>query len=414
MRAVRSLIGALVLVGALVASALLAGCGSSSGSSTRTSGDTLTIYSSLPLRGDQAGTSQAILDGARLALAQDQGHAGQFKLRFSVLDDTKGNPLRWDPGQTAANARKAAQDRDSIAYVGEVDSGASAISIPITNEAGILQVSPASTYTGLTRAEGGDKGEPEKYYPSEVRTFGRIVPGDQVQAPAMVKLLRDEGVRSIFLVHDKDSYGDRLAAAVARRASAMGTSVLGVARMDPTPASAVKTAAIVVASGAQALVYTGSPVAAPELWKAAYGQNPDLDLFGAAPLATPGFVSRLGASGRRTFLTSPVLPIAGDAPAARRFARDFRTAFGHAPPPYAIQGYEAIQAIVAAVRAAGDRGNDRREVIRQFFRIDQRRSVLGTYSIDGNGDTTLSKYGAYVVRDGRLRFLKLLDPVEQQ
>ena len=73
-----------------------------------------------------------------------------------------------------------------------------------------------------------------------------------------------------------------------------------------------------------------------------------------------------------------------------------------------------MQAIIASIRAAGANGNDRREVIRQFFRIDGRRSVLGTYSIDGNGDTTLSRYGAYVVRNGRLRFLRVLDPVQQQ
>ena len=76
------------------------------------------------------------------ALAENQGRVGKFRLRFSVLDDTRGEEPRWDPGQSAANARRAAQDRDAIAYVGEIDSGASAISIPITNEAGILHLSP--------------------------------------------------------------------------------------------------------------------------------------------------------------------------------------------------------------------------------------------------------------------------------
>ena len=51
-------------------------------------------------------------------------------------------------------------------------------------------------------------------------------------------------------------------------------------------------------------------------------------------------------------------------------------------------------------------------MIRNFFRIDGRRSVLGTYSIDGNGDTTLSRYGSYTVRDGRLRFLRVIDPAQ--
>jgi branched-chain amino acid transport system substrate-binding protein len=409
-----SRLAGLVAVAALaVAVAALSGCGSSS-SGSRTSGDALTIYASLPLRGDQSAKSKAVLDGARLALAENEGKVGKFRLRFSVLDDTKGDQPRWNPGQSAANARKAAQDRDAIAYIGDIDSGATAISIPITNEAGILQVSPTSSYTGLTRSEGGDKGEPEKYYPAGLRTFGRIVPGDQVQAPAIVNLLRDERVRSIFLVHDEDSYGDRLAAAVGRRASAMGIGVVGVERMKADPKSAAETADKVVRSGAQALVYTGSPVAAPALWKAAYRRDPDLDLFGAAPLADDRFARELGPAATRTFLTSPALRTDSYSPSARRFARSYRARFGHGPPPYAIQGYEAVQAIVSSIRAAGENGNDRREVIRNFFRIDGRRSVLGTYSIDGNGDTTLSRYGSYVVRDGRLRFLRVLDPVQQQ
>jgi branched-chain amino acid transport system substrate-binding protein len=393
--------------------AALAGCGGS-GSGNTTSGDALTIYAGMPLRGDQAGKAQAVLDGARLALAQSNGRVGAFRLRFSVLDDTKGDQPEWDPGQTAANARRAAQDRDAIAYLGDIDSGASAISIPITNAAGILQVSPVSSYTGLTRSEGGDKGEPEKYYPSGIRTFARIVPGDQVQGPALVSLLRAENIRTIALVHDVDSYGDRLAAAVARRAAAMGIRVLGVTRMKPDADGAARAAAEVAASGAQALVYTGSPVAAPELWRAAHAHNADLDLFGAAPLADAHFASAIGRAEARTFLTSPNLTIAAYPPAARTFAAAYRRRFGAAPPPYAIQGYEAMQAIFASIRAAGSKGNDRREVIRQFFRIDRRKSALGTYSIDGNGDTTLSRYGAYVVRDGRLRFLRVIDPVQDQ
>ena len=403
----------LAVVCALLAlPAVLSACGSS-GSGSRTSGDALTIYASLPLRGDQSAKAKGVLDGARLALAENRGRVGKFRLRFSVLDDTKGERLRWDPGQTAANARRAAQDRDVIAYIGEIDSGASAISIPITNEAGILQVSPTSTYTGLTRSEGGDKGEPEKYYPAGVRTFGRLVPGDQVQAPAIVNLLRHEHVRSIYLVHDEDSYGDRLAAAVGRRASAMGIGVVAVKRIDADAETAVETADKLVRSGAQALVYTGSPVAAPALWKAVHRRDPGIELFGAAPLADDRFAAGIGRAAGRTFLTSPALRTDSYSPAARRFARSYRTRFGHGPPPYAVQGYEAVQAIVASIRAAGEDGNDRREVIRNFFRIDGRRSVLGTYSIDGNGDTTLSRYGSYVVRGGRLHFLRVIDPVSQ-
>ena len=52
------------------------------------------------------------------------------------LDDSTAAAGKWDPGATSSNARKAAQDKSTIAYLGEFNSGASAISIPILNEAG--------------------------------------------------------------------------------------------------------------------------------------------------------------------------------------------------------------------------------------------------------------------------------------
>lgn len=409
-------VGAARTVAALAAAALVAaGCGEA-GSTTRTSSDTLTIFVSLPLRGERAATSAAILNGTKLALAEAGGRAGQFKLRFTGLDDSlvKGtDPARWDPGQTAANARRAAQDRDAIAYIGEVDSGSTAISVPITNEAGILQVSPASTYTGLTRGEGGDKGEPEKYYPSGTRTFGRVVPGDQVQAPALVQLLRKRAVHRIFIVRDADTYAGRLAAAIARRGRADGLRVVGDALVADDAAAAADAAREIVASRADAVVYTGGPAAAPALWRAVRVAKPELTLFGTAALADARVAAQLGRSGARTFVTSPSLGIAELGRGAEGFAARYEARFHRPPPPYAIQGYEAMAVVIAAIRAAGARGNDRREVIREFFRTERRRSVLGTYSIDVNGDTTLSQIGAYRIVDGRLRPAEVLDPVSR-
>ena len=37
-----------------------------------------------------------------------------------------------------------------------------------------------------------------------------------------------------------------------------------------------------------------------------------------------------------------------------------------------------------------------------------RNSVLGTYDIDENGDTTLTDYGLYTIEDGKLTFSKVI------
>ena len=64
--------------------------------------------------------------------------------------------------------------------------------------------------------------------------------------------------------------------------------------------------------------------------------------------------------------------------------------------------------MLEAIKLAGDNGNDRQAVIDALFQIKDRDSVLGTYSIDENGDTTLSDYGADRVEDGKLVFDKVI------
>ena len=73
------------------------------------------------------------------------------------------------------------------------------MSLPLTNAAGILQVSPASPYIGLTSSFDASQDEPERFYLTGKRTFGRIAPGDTVQAAAQVALLRRLGVQQAVL-----------------------------------------------------------------------------------------------------------------------------------------------------------------------------------------------------------------------
>src|SRR3712207_4163874 len=155
---------------AVTALALLAlagaGCGDDEGTAeSLITGDSLTVYSSLPLRGPYAAVSRDLVLAEKLALQEAGGRAGDFSVAYVSLDSTDPETGRWSPGRVASNARKAVQDRQTIAYLGELETGASAISVPILNEGGILQVSPRDTFGGLT-ARGG-RGEPQKYRSEE-------------------------------------------------------------------------------------------------------------------------------------------------------------------------------------------------------------------------------------------------------
>src|SRR4051794_4287176 len=200
--------GALAVLAALGMGA----CGEGGGGETQVQGNNLTIYSSLPLQGAQRTQSEALVNGMKLALEQAGNKAGQFTIKYTSLDDSTAQSGNWDAGQTSANARKVAQDKTAIAYIGEFNSGASAISIPILNERGIPQVSPSNTAVGLTTSEpGAEPGTPDKYYPTGKRHYVRIVPKDTIQGAALATVMKDQGCTKVYILNDKEVYGAGLA-----------------------------------------------------------------------------------------------------------------------------------------------------------------------------------------------------------
>jgi branched-chain amino acid transport system substrate-binding protein len=189
-----------ILLALLAAS--LAACGDGDApESTRVRGDTLTVYASLPANGGEARAGRAAAAGMRRALAEAGGKAGGRKVRLVLLPSTRAGDETWDPGTVEANADRAAEDPTTIAYIGELERGASAVSLPVTNRERILQVSPADTLTSLTRTPPGrPRAGPERYYPSELGTFVRLVPPDLDAARQAVAELRAAGTRRLAIV----------------------------------------------------------------------------------------------------------------------------------------------------------------------------------------------------------------------
>lgn len=385
---------------------LLVGCGSGgiSSASSDALARQLTVYSSLPLEGASAALSRQIVAGERLALADAGGRVGRLRIKYLSLDDSSPRTGAWDPGITEANAKLAARDPSAIAYLGDYDSPATAVSLPILNLAGILQVSPASPYVGLTSSLDAGEDEPERFYPTGARTFGRVAPGDPVQAAAQVALMRALGIRSVYVLSDQNPFDGPLAQLVAADASRAGIEVQGQDTLDVPAAHANFTGEALKVGEKQpaAVFYSGLPITgADDLFTQLHQALPHSRLLGSASLSTAGFVSQLGGAGAVTLLGTPALPLARYPPAAQRVLSLYSHRFGHAPSAYVLYGYEAMSVVLDAVRAAAAHGNDRRSVVQSFFATRRRRSVLGAYSVLPSGETTLSAYGIERVRGGR-------------
>ena len=211
----------LILAAAALA-ALLSGCGGTD-EPTRVEGKTATVYSSSPRHGVSAARARAVLAGERRALADAGGRAGGLRIRLVELPTTADDPAHpWDPALVSTNAHRAVDDPSTIAYLGELDYGASAVSLPITNDAGLLQVSPGDGLTSLTRRPPGrPRAGPERYYPADERTFVRVGPSDLEEAEWLVERVRASGALRLATVFDREIYGRELAgqiATLARRA----------------------------------------------------------------------------------------------------------------------------------------------------------------------------------------------------
>jgi branched-chain amino acid transport system substrate-binding protein len=382
------------------------GGGASSGG-----GKTLTVYSSLPLQGASRPQSEDVIKGEKLALKQKGGKCGDFAIKYVSLDDATAAAGKWEAGQTSANARKAAQDDSTIAYLGEFNSGASAISIPITNEAGILQISPSNTALGLTKGgAGAEPGEPDKYYPSGERNYGRVVPVDIIQGQAQAQWMKDEGVTSVYVLDDAEVYGKGVAKNTETAAGKLGIKIAGTDSWDGKASNYRALAGKIKSSGADA-VFTGGIIDnnAPQLYKDLNAAMPDAKLFGPDGVATVDFTKEIPPKvQQQSYLTAPTLSADELPPAGQQFYKDYEAEYGEPQneiDPYAVYGYEAMSVACDAIAQGGD---DRKAVIDAFFSTKGRESPLGTYDIDPDGDTTLSDYGGYKAEGGKLVFDKVI------
>jgi branched-chain amino acid transport system substrate-binding protein len=382
---VRRLALALTLLGVIAGAA---GCGSKGRVGDQIPGTTLTIYSSGPLHGDSSINADSALLGEQLALDQIHGRIGRYRIVLRPLDDSTPQRGEWDPGQTTLNARQALADRTTIAYLGEFNSGASAISIPILNREAIPQISPASTAVGLTSSgPGASPGEPQKYYPTGQRTFSRVIPSDAVEAAALVRLQQRSGCRRAYVVEDGGVDGPETADSFTLAAQAAGLQVVAVTQFQPNATDYSPIASAVASSGANCvLIAAVGESSAALVTRQIAAAVPSARLFASAGVADRVYADA-GAGGiplsvdRRVLITAPA-------------------------KPYMAYGHEAMSLLLSAIAQATDHGTrpaQRSKVLAAIFRTRNRHSPIGTYSINGDGDTSLTSYGVYRVVGGRLR-----------
>ncbi|WP_028066693.1 branched-chain amino acid ABC transporter substrate-binding protein [Solirubrobacter soli] len=407
--AVGCLVGALALgVGACGSDDSGGGGGDAAGGS----GKTLTIYSDMPLQGAGGPQSRSVVNGEKLALEQNGGKAGEFKIKFVSLDNSTAQAGSWTPEATTANARKVAQDSNTAVYLGEFNSGAAAVSIPILNEGGVPMISPANTYVGLTTKDPGSAaGEPDKFYPAGTRNYVRVVPRDSIKGPAMASTMKEDGCTKVELTNDKETYGAGLAQAIVIAAKQQGLNVIANDGIDKNAPNYRSLAQRAKAAGADCFAYSGvTQNNAVQLFKDMAAGIPNAKLYGPDGTCESGFINKdtgIPADvAARYKCTSPTLPPDQLPATGQQFFKDYAAKFGGTPDPYSIYGYESMQLALDAIKRS--KTGEKADIVKALFATKDRESALGKYSIDANGDTSSTDMALDGVEDGQLKFIKVI------
>jgi ABC-type branched-subunit amino acid transport system substrate-binding protein len=339
-----------------------------------------------------------VFDAEQLALRQGGSQIAGFSISLVPVKGSK--PLAR---QVTDNARAAISDTHSVAYLGETDPGESALSIPITNDEDLLQVSPTDTALEYTQKTAAVADSPTKFYAegnsSYGHTFARVVPNSALEARAQAQEMKSLGVQKLYVANDGSEYGAAIALAVANQAKQQGI----------TTTTGKPTASAVSSAGADA-VFIGwsTPAGAATFANAVAAGSPTVKLFAPSAVASDGFAAALSAAAQgKAYVSTPGFLPADLTPAGQKFVADFTAAYGHAPASGAIFGYEAMSAVLTVLREAGSAANNRTTVIKDFAALKNRTSVLGTYSIKG-GDSTLGPFVFSRLRGGKLAPFKFI------
>jgi class 3 adenylate cyclase/ABC-type branched-subunit amino acid transport system substrate-binding protein len=353
-----------------------------------------TIGLSIPLTGPMGPDfGVGIADATRLAV-QEVNASGDLGIELQVdLRDHGAPAIEGDLDKARANIDALVADPRAIAVLGPVESWIATEQIPITNQAGLLHCSPATTGPNLTKPRNGAL-DIRASAPDRIN-FIRTAPADDIQGKATASFLfNDLGVRHLLVVHDTEVLDTLPADSVSAAFDELGGRVT---RRSLNPGAAPATVLEPLASTADApaaVFYSGVDFGdlrprAIEVRKAmteaGHGDIPFVawDWIGLEP----DMITAMGPGAAGAYVTH-----ASFAPPRSAFADRFRAAYGREPAEFDSAAYACMEVIIAALRDVARQGVSA-DAIREAVRAsavdttNRYETVLGTIGFDANGDS---------------------------
>jgi branched-chain amino acid transport system substrate-binding protein len=410
--------GILAVLGVAAALLLVVGCGGGAGGGGggEEEAPTAKMVSDLPLQGANRAQTTTMNNAIKLALQERDGKAGDINIEFEAMDNATAQAGQWDAAKCAENAQSAAQDEEVIGWIGPFNSGCAAVEIPINNEAGLAMISPANTYIGLTK-EGGESDEPEKYYPTGERNYARVIVADDKQGAAGAKLMEQEGMESVFILDDKETYGKGLADQFQRAAEDSGIEVVGREGIDGS-APNYRSLMNKIATENPDAIYFGGIIEnnAAQLIKDKVGagmSNDEVAFIGPDGIFLDELLTQAGDAAEGIWITFGGLPESELSQKGKEFVDKYESTYDDAVQPYTVYAYEAANVMLDAIERASEKAGgevpDREAVVKEIFATEDYDGALGTWSFDEDGDTTLTELSIQRVENGEFVYQQTVD-----
>lgn len=363
------------------------------------------IASDLPLQGAGRAQPLSMVKAIQYVLEkQYKFKAGTFRVGYQSCDDATAQQGGWATEKCTANARAYANDRSVLGVLGTFNSGCAKLEIPIMNRAPggpVAMISSANTAVGLTHdAPWNDPGEPNIYYPTKIRNYARVAATDDFQGPFAADLLKAKKKKSVYILHDNQTFGKGVANGFRSRANKLDIDVKGFEPWDAKAASYEAIGERIKATGAQS-IYFGGIVCnnGVKLLKDIYAVVGKGVTFVGPDGWTPfSATAAAGAAAQGMFVSVAGLPLNQLGKTGKKFLVAFAKYQGKkGVDPYAVYAAQTAQIMLDAIAKSN---GSRLSVVRNVFKTKVRGGIMGTFEFDKKGDICPTKIISFYVVKG--------------
>jgi branched-chain amino acid transport system substrate-binding protein len=373
------------------------------------------ISSDLPLQGSGRTQTVQMTEAVKFILKQHDFKAGDYKIGYQSCDDATAQQGKWASEKCSANANAYAQNKSVLGVIGTFNSGCAEIIIPVLNRAPdgpVAMISPANTYVGLTHSGAGTaNGEPDKYYPTGKRNYIRIVAADDFQGAADALLAQQLGLKKVYILNDKEAYGQGVATNFRNAATELGIGVAGFTAWNGKASSYTGLATKIKQSGADGvflggLICENGGKVVKDLRNVLGNDIKILAPDGFTPISA--VVDGAGQAAEGMYVSVAGQPNENLGDTGKKFVQDFgATQAGGQVDPYSSYAAQSAESLLTAIENSD---GTRADVADQLLQTKVTDGILGSFDIDDNGDTNSNPVTMYLIKGGKQTTYKVITP----